>query len=40
MKVRKVSSMINSVIQQDLKMNNGKRVIALNSIWKRKQIEM
>jgi hypothetical protein len=36
MKVRKVSSMINSEIQQDLKMNNGKRVIALDSIWKRK----
>jgi hypothetical protein len=40
MKVRKLTSMINSVIQQDLKLSNGKRVIALDSIWKRKSIEM
>jgi hypothetical protein len=33
MKVRKV-------IQQDLKMKNGKTVNALDSIWKRKPIEM
>jgi hypothetical protein len=38
MKVRKV--VINSVMQQDLKQNHGKRVIALDLIWKRKQIEM
>jgi hypothetical protein len=40
MKVRKVASPINSVMHQDLKLNNSKRVIALDSIWKRKPIEM
>jgi hypothetical protein len=40
MNVRKVASMINSVIQEDLKLSNGKRVIALDSIWKIKPIEM
>jgi hypothetical protein len=40
MKVRKLASMINSVMHQDLKLNNGKRLIALDLIWKRKPIEM
>jgi hypothetical protein len=37
MRVRKISSMINSVIQQDLKINNAKRII---TTCKRKPTEM